>query len=392
MPEQTVSVLIPTCNRADWLVECLEAILGQTRPPDEIIVIDDGSSDKTTERLQPFQPLVRVVSQQNAGKAAALNRGLAKAKGNLVWIMDDDDIAATDALETLLGLLASDPGADFAYGRHDRFRTDPRGRTRWMDQGYWRNSRPSEFLFDTMLDLFVHQPAMLVKKDLYEQAGPFDETLVRSQDYDMLVRLALHGRPASTRRVVFHQRQHDSARGRQRCLFPARDRNTVWQKHDRTIFRRLHGSLGLKSWLATGTDMTEPRARRRAVLRRAVVMARKGLWSLAADDFTRAAQMSGAPLQAEDAADLRQVFMSKYGCESMLDDPAARAVLQDLKHLSGAGRQMSRHLGLALVWRVREAVLSGRFLTAARFMGLIGHLVLPSIHRGQRAAHPTTGR
>ena len=99
-----------------------------------------------------------------------------------------------DALETMLGLLENNPEADFAYGRHDRFEVLPGGDVKWQDTGYWRESSSEDFLFDTLLDMFAHQPAMLVRKSLYIKAGAFDETLIRSQDYDMLLRLARYGR------------------------------------------------------------------------------------------------------------------------------------------------------------------------------------------------------
>jgi glycosyltransferase involved in cell wall biosynthesis len=177
MPANSVTVLIPTFNRAHLLVESLDSVLAQTRRPDQIIVINDGSTDDTLERLEPYRGDIEILNKDNAGKSAALNKALSVAKGDLIWVFDDDDIAEPDALEILLGLLDENPDADFAYGRHDRFEVRPDGRVKWKDTGYWRKSPPEDFLFETLLDMFAHQPGMLVRKSLYIKAGAFDESL-----------------------------------------------------------------------------------------------------------------------------------------------------------------------------------------------------------------------
>ena len=140
MSANSVTVLIPSFNRAELLVEALDSILAQTSRPDEIIVINDGSTDDTIARLEPYRNDIEILNQDNAGKSAALNKALSLAKGELIWVFDDDDIAEPDALETLLGLLEANPEADFAYGRHDRFEVRPNGRVKWRDTGYWRKS------------------------------------------------------------------------------------------------------------------------------------------------------------------------------------------------------------------------------------------------------------
>ena len=102
MTALTVTVLIPTYNRADWLIESLNSILEQTRRPDEILVINDGSTDDTLARLEAYREDVQVLNQDNSGKSAALNNAIAHAKGDFIWVFDDDDIAVPDALETLI--------------------------------------------------------------------------------------------------------------------------------------------------------------------------------------------------------------------------------------------------------------------------------------------------
>lgn len=386
MTAQTVSVLIPTFNRAVWLTQSLDSILAQTRRPDEIIVINDGSTDDTLERLEPYGPHIRIINQDNAGKSAALNRGLAAATGDLIWVFDDDDLATHDALEKLLKLLARNPEAGFAYGRHNRFETRPNGKTRWRSTGYWRNCPPEDFLFESLLDMFAHQPGILVKKSLFERAGPFDETLIRSQDYEMLLRLAVLARPASTERIVFHQRQHDLPRGTAKQVICGEDRMRVWQKYDRQIFQRLAGSLPLGKYLPANCQLTAPGATRRALIRRGIVMTRKCLLSQASEDFHRAATIAERSLSREEAADLRKMLMFKYGCDKAEPDPQFCQMLFSVKSTSAVGAEISSVVARALVWRVRHALQRGKFLMAFRLASLIIGLSMPRWHEAREAS------
>ncbi|KCZ83917.1 glycosyltransferase [Hyphomonas jannaschiana] len=378
MPANSVTVLIPTFNRAHLLVETLDSILAQTRRPDEIIVINDGSTDDTLARLEPYRDDIKILNQDNAGKSAALNKALSVAKGDLIWVFDDDDIAEPDALETLLGLLKANPDADFAYGRHDRFEVRPDGRVKWRDTGYWRESPPEDFLFESLLDMFAHQPAMLVRKSLYLKAGAFDESLVRSQDYDMLLRLARHGRPVPTEQVLFHQRQHDLPRGTAAKVVEAAERDAVWQRYDRRIFGITYQALPLGKYLPADCSLTEPGMTRRALIRRGIVMARKNFWKKAGEDFSRAARISDRPLTREETADLRKTFMMKYGCDECLMDADVQALFFEIKHASPVGAQMARAAARAMVWRVRLALQNGKPFLAFRLASLVGRLTVPS--------------
>ena len=82
----TVSVIIPTFNRADLLRETVQAVLDQTRPPDEILIVDDGSEDHTQKTIASFADAVTVLSKPNSGKADSLNQAIAATSGTHIWI------------------------------------------------------------------------------------------------------------------------------------------------------------------------------------------------------------------------------------------------------------------------------------------------------------------
>lgn len=94
-----VSVVIPTYNRADYVVGAIESAVEQSRPPAEVIVVDDGSTDRTPELLSSMSDPVRYVRQENAGVSAARNRGVREATGRWVAFLDSDDRWHADKLE-----------------------------------------------------------------------------------------------------------------------------------------------------------------------------------------------------------------------------------------------------------------------------------------------------
>jgi len=125
-PAEKVVVVVVAFNRRDLLLECLAALAGQTRRPDEVLVLDNASTDGTAEAVRAAHPEVNlVVLDRNTGGAGGFTAGLAEAVGplgaDLVWLMDDDGLPALDCLATLLAredldfwgpavLAAQDPG------------------------------------------------------------------------------------------------------------------------------------------------------------------------------------------------------------------------------------------------------------------------------------------
>ena len=105
---EKVSVLIGTYNYARFLTRCLESVCGQTHPPDEIIVVDDGSSDGTEDVVRKF-PTVRYIRQDHEGKPAAFNRAVRESTGDILCHLDADDFWMPEKLELICRELASHP-------------------------------------------------------------------------------------------------------------------------------------------------------------------------------------------------------------------------------------------------------------------------------------------
>jgi glycosyltransferase involved in cell wall biosynthesis len=206
-PRFSVSVVIPTYNRAQYIAEAVESALDQTRPADEIIVVDDGSTDDTAQVLARFCEPVRVVCQENRGRSAARNRGLEEARGDAIVFLDSDDLLAPGSLERRAAILESSPDVDVAYG--DMFIIDGAGRRVGVHREYMPGDRPSGDIFAALaLRCFILMPAMIRRTALEDLR--FDESLAQCEDYDLWRRLAARSRYAWIDEPVGYYRLHGS--------------------------------------------------------------------------------------------------------------------------------------------------------------------------------------
>jgi glycosyltransferase involved in cell wall biosynthesis len=119
-----VSVVIPTYNRAGLLPFTLDAVLAQTVPPREVIVVDDGSRDDTLSVVARYQPIVRVVSIGNSGSIVARNVGLRAAVAPIVAFCDSDDLWRLDFLDRMAALWQAEPRTRVAYANFRLVRDD----------------------------------------------------------------------------------------------------------------------------------------------------------------------------------------------------------------------------------------------------------------------------
>ncbi len=180
----SVSVIIPTCNRAPLLGRALASVLGQSRPPDEVIVVDDGSSDETPALMAQRFPGVLYLRQENRGVSAARNRGIRQASSQWLAFLDSDDEWLPRKLERQLALLAAEPQWHIIHNDEIWIR---RGRRvnpmkKHAKQGGW--------IFARCLPLCVISPsAVMIRRSVFASVGLFDESLPACEDYELWLRI-----------------------------------------------------------------------------------------------------------------------------------------------------------------------------------------------------------
>jgi glycosyltransferase involved in cell wall biosynthesis len=206
----SISVVVPAYNASPWIAETLQSVLDQTRPADEIIVVNDGSTDDTAAVARSFGPAVTVIDQPNGGPPAAYNRGFDEASSDYAAMCPADDIWDPHKLEWQDEVLTSEPSVDVLFGRA-RFFGQIEGMHPHPD-GHGVLERGPFMREMYRLDV-VPAPTTVVRRALHQRLGRFDESLP-GEDYEFwmralragavfyhdrrtLVQLRIHGRNAS---------------------------------------------------------------------------------------------------------------------------------------------------------------------------------------------------
>jgi glycosyltransferase involved in cell wall biosynthesis len=186
-----VSVVIATYNYARYLPAAVESALRQTLPSLEVVIVDDGSTDATPRVVRPLltDPRVYYHRKAHAGVAAAKNAGVSLSQAPLVAFLDADDVWMPPKLARQAALFRADPGLGVAYTR--RWLIDQRGRRLEYEQPPLFRGRVLNHLFRTN---FVCFSSAMVRRDVLDEAGPFDEGLALAVDYDLWLRVALRHR------------------------------------------------------------------------------------------------------------------------------------------------------------------------------------------------------
>ncbi|HSQ19284.1 MAG TPA: ATP-grasp fold amidoligase family protein [Blastocatellia bacterium] len=199
----TVAVIIPVFNQARFLADAIESVMAQTRPADEIIVVDDGSTDDSSSIAAQFQN-VRLIRQDNRGLSAARNTGLRNCETSHVVFLDSDDRLLPTAIEAGLACIADKPECAFVYGGYHLISED--GRRIGPD-----TVNPTDE--DSHLTFLRYNPVSvpsmaLFRRDCLVAINGFDETLRRVEDYDLYLRLTQRYPIAGHSVIVAEYRRH----------------------------------------------------------------------------------------------------------------------------------------------------------------------------------------
>lgn len=182
-----VSVIIPAYNKAALTVKTIESVLQQTYKNVEIIVVDDGSTDDTRERLAPYCDRIQYVRKENGGACSARNMGIRLATGEYIGLLDCDDIYLPQKLELSVNYLEKNPDIGFVHTA--AYLIDENGRT--ISVHDHPQSRHIGWVSKKLLLFnFICNSTVVVRKACFDRVGLFDESVFSPADFDMWVRLA----------------------------------------------------------------------------------------------------------------------------------------------------------------------------------------------------------
>jgi len=179
-----ISVIIPTFNRIDLLKRAIDSVLNQSIKPYDIIVVDDGSIDGTSDMIKQKYKSIKLIQQKNSGVSAARNNGIKNAQGDWIALLDSDDEWKKNKLEEQVNKLTDNPKYDFCHTNEIWIRNGIRVNQKKRHKKY------GGFIFDKCLDICRISPSsVLFNKNIFNHVGWFNDKLPVCEDYDLWLRI-----------------------------------------------------------------------------------------------------------------------------------------------------------------------------------------------------------
>lgn len=180
-----VSVIIPTYNRAQRLGKAIDSVLAQSHQDFELIVVDDGSEDNTDELIENYNSDIVYIRQENSGAAAARNRGIEKARYNLLAFLDSDDWFAENKLKTQIQAMNRNPSCLISHTNEIWYRNG-----QILNQKL-KHKKSSGDIFAQSLELCaVGMSTIMIHKEIFDRYGFFDEGYPCCEDYEFWLRIS----------------------------------------------------------------------------------------------------------------------------------------------------------------------------------------------------------
>jgi len=179
-----ISLIIPTYNRSQALKRALHSALQQTRPPDEIIVVDDGSTDNTAAMLSREFPQINCIKQENKGVSAARNKGMQLAQGDWIAFLDSDDTWLAEKLAAQISALEKVPDIKICHTEEIWIRNGVRVNAKH------KHKKTGGWIFKHCLPLCAMSPSsIIIHRTVFDDVGSFDENFPACEDYDLWLRI-----------------------------------------------------------------------------------------------------------------------------------------------------------------------------------------------------------
>ena len=211
-----ITAIIPVRNRPDRVCEAIDSVVSQTRPPDEILVADDGSEDDTPDRVEALSG-VTLLRLPHRGVSAARNAGIAAARGDLIAFLDSDDAWEPEKLALQEAFLIEHPEIPLCHTGEAWFR-----KGRFVNQKAYHRKEGGRIFRRSLERCLISPSAVMIRASLFDEVGLFDEAMTVCEDYDLWLRVtARHDVGFIDRPLTVKRGGHDDQLSRR---YPAMDR------------------------------------------------------------------------------------------------------------------------------------------------------------------------
>jgi len=189
-----ISAVMPSYNQGNFIGEALDSILNQGYPHLEVIVVDGQSKDNTLDVLKGYGDRIQWSSEKDKNQSDALNKGFAKAKGEIIAWLNSDDAYDTDALRTVGQYFAEHPECEWLFGRCIIIDENSREIRKWITA--YKNFFLRRYSYGSLLaQNCLSQMAVFFRRRLMDEVGPVDVQYQNGMDYDLFLRFAAKHEP-----------------------------------------------------------------------------------------------------------------------------------------------------------------------------------------------------
>lgn len=249
---QSISVIIPAYNGVPYIADALASICAQTLPPDEVIVVDDASSDGTPERVSSLARTLPVpirlirLGRNSGGPPHPLNTGIQASRGNIIAILEQDDLMMSNRLQNQLSALEEHPKGALCIGRCMATGATSEDIPWFVESQFaaigWRADHPalksshvaigSRLAFTSLIksNFTVSNSNLCFRKTLWKRIGGFDRSIPTASDWDFALRAALQGPVIITMAFTLQCRWDTNSLHRQDAARHMRDRLRAFAK------------------------------------------------------------------------------------------------------------------------------------------------------------------
>jgi glycosyltransferase involved in cell wall biosynthesis len=233
-----ISIVIPSYNQAGFISLTLESILNQQFEGEmEVIVMDGGSTDQTTDILKGYGDRIRWTSEKDRGQADAVNKGVEKATGDLVGWLNSDDLYLPGTLKAVEEHCRKNPESGWYFGKCRIIDAEGDEIWRWVTR--YKNFRLNMHSYNNLIsENYISQPAVFFKKELFIKAGKLDLSLHYAMDYDLWLRFEKLSRGVYINRYLSSFRRHGDSKSETDFTSQFREQFEVAKRYGPNRFQR----------------------------------------------------------------------------------------------------------------------------------------------------------
>lgn len=235
-----ISIIVPSYNQGKFIGETIQSIVGQNYPNLECIVMDGGSTDETVDVLKSFGDRISWVSKKDNGQTDAINKGIAKSKGEIIAYLNSDDVYLPNTLNTIAEYFMEHPQVEWLTG--DYFIIDENGKKiQSYVQWYKTFLRQTPAISTLSVANYIIQPSTFWRRSLHKKIGYFDEGLLYCMDFDFWMRAIQRSKPAILPNHFSLFRIHGGSKGGKQYEKQFKEEHVVMKRYiHNPVLRILH--------------------------------------------------------------------------------------------------------------------------------------------------------